>query len=43
MLNRFGAELTNVKMISPTISKRYTRTILRGGEVLVNVRGTLAV
>jgi type I restriction enzyme S subunit len=31
----------DVKRISPNISERYQRTLLRGGEVLVNVRGTL--
>jgi type I restriction enzyme S subunit len=30
-----------MKKISPALSKEYGRTILRGGEVLVNVRGTL--
>jgi type I restriction enzyme, S subunit len=30
-----------VKKISPALSSDYARTILRGGEVLVNVRGTL--
>ena len=30
-----------MKRISPTLSSEYARTILRGGEVLVNVRGTL--
>jgi type I restriction enzyme S subunit len=29
------------KRISPSISSQYSRTILEGGEVLVNVRGTL--
>jgi type I restriction enzyme S subunit len=31
----------SVKKISPALSSDYARTILRGGEVLVNVRGTL--
>ena len=31
----------DVKRINPKISDQFTRTILRGGEVLVNVRGTL--
>jgi type I restriction enzyme S subunit len=31
----------NTKRISPAISKEYSRTVLQGGEVLVNVRGTL--
>jgi type I restriction enzyme, S subunit len=30
-----------MKKISPALSKEYSRTILKGGEVLVNVRGTL--
>jgi type I restriction enzyme S subunit len=30
-----------MKRISPKLSSEYARTILRGGEVLVNVRGTL--
>ena len=30
-----------IKRISPTLSSEFRRTILRGGEVLVNVRGTL--
>ena len=31
----------NVKRISPSISNKYSRTILCGNEILVNVRGTL--
>ena len=34
-------DTTGVKRISPSISDEYKRTLLRGGEVLVNVRGTL--
>lgn len=34
-------DTTDVKRIAPEISKEYRRTLLRGGEVLVNVRGTL--
>lgn len=30
-----------IKKIDPSLSNDYSRTILRGGEVLVNVRGTL--
>lgn len=30
-----------IKKIAPSLSSEYSRTILRGGEVLVNVRGTL--
>jgi len=34
-------ETEGMKRIAPTLSSEYSRTILRGGEVLVNVRGTL--
>jgi type I restriction enzyme S subunit len=34
-------ETLEVKRIAPSLSAEYSRTILRGGEVLVNVRGTL--
>lgn len=34
-------EIDGVKRISPKLSSDYGRTVLRGGEVLVNVRGTL--
>lgn len=34
-------DIDGVKRIAPTLSKDYSRTILKGGEVLVNVRGTL--
>lgn len=34
-------ELDGMKKISQVLSAEYRRTILRGGEVLVNVRGTL--
>ncbi len=34
-------DITDVKRIAPAISDEYRRTLLRGGEVLVNVRGTL--
>lgn len=34
-------ETINIKKISPKISENYKRTLLHGGEVLVNVRGTL--
>ena len=30
-----------MKRITPALSAEYSRTILKGGEVLVNVRGTL--
>ena len=30
-----------MKRISPALSADYSRTILQGGELLVNVRGTL--
>lgn len=34
-------DTTGMKRISPTLAAEYARTVLRGGEVLVNVRGTL--
>ncbi|WP_084461763.1 restriction endonuclease subunit S [Curvibacter gracilis] len=34
-------EVDGIKLIDPRISEDYGRTVLRGGEVLVNVRGTL--
>ncbi|WP_084360683.1 restriction endonuclease subunit S [Hydrogenophaga palleronii] len=34
-------ELDGMKLIHPRLSAEYQRTVLRGGEVLVNVRGTL--
>lgn len=34
-------DTTGMKRIAPTLAAEYSRTILRGGEVLVNVRGTL--
>jgi len=34
-------ELDGMKLINPNLSAEYRRTVLRGGEVLVNVRGTL--
>ena len=34
-------ETNHVKRISPSIANKYTRTFLKGKEVLVNVRGTL--
>lgn len=34
-------ETDGIKRISPALSREFRRTILRGGEVLVNVRGTL--
>ncbi len=34
-------DTNGMKRISPALSSEYSRTILRGGEVLVNVRGTL--
>jgi type I restriction enzyme S subunit len=34
-------DVENVKRISPKISGNYARTVLKGNEVLVNVRGTL--
>ncbi len=34
-------DLDGMKRIDPSLSGEYSRTILKGGEVLVNVRGTL--
>jgi type I restriction enzyme S subunit len=34
-------DTVGVKRIAPAISNNFSRTVLRGGEVLVNVRGTL--
>lgn len=34
-------DLANVRKVSPEIEAPYARTRLRGGEVLVNIRGTL--
>ena len=34
-------DTNGMKRIAPSLSAEYSRTILRGGEVLVNVRGTL--
>jgi len=34
-------ETDGMKRIAPALSSEYSRTILKGGEVLVNVRGTL--
>jgi type I restriction enzyme S subunit len=34
-------ETEGMKRIAPALSSQYSRTILKGGEVLVNVRGTL--
>lgn len=36
-----SVKLDGLKKISPQLSQDYSRTILRGGEVLVSVRGTL--
>ena len=34
-------DLTNVRMVSKEISQKYKRTILKGHEILINIRGTL--
>ena len=34
-------DLEGIKLIAPSLSAEYRRTVLTGGEVLVNVRGTL--
>lgn len=31
----------NIRMVSQALSKNYSRTILNGGEIVINVRGTL--
>lgn len=36
-----GFDLTGMRTVEQSISDQYTRTVLRGGEVLVNIRGTL--
>lgn len=40
-VRRLRFELDGLKKIDPNLSAEYSRTVLRGGEVLVNVRGTL--
>ena len=40
-VRRLRIETDGMKVIAPALSAEYSRTILRGGEVLVNVRGTL--
>ena len=40
-VRRLRIDTNGVKRISPELSKEYKRTVLCGGEVLVNVRGTL--
>jgi type I restriction enzyme, S subunit len=34
-------ELDHVKVIDPSIARNYKRTFLRGGEIIITVRGTL--
>jgi type I restriction enzyme S subunit len=34
-------DTSGMKRIAPSLSEEYSRTVLQGGEVLVNVRGTL--
>lgn len=34
-------DLTNVRKVVPEISDEYSRTLLQGGELLINIRGTL--
>ena len=31
----------NIRTVSKTLSEQYSRTVLRGGEIVINVRGTL--
>ena len=40
-VRRLRIDTRGIKRIEPGLSKKYSRTILKGGEVLVNVRGTL--
>jgi type I restriction enzyme, S subunit len=40
-VRRLWIDIEGMKRISPKLSLEYARTILKGGEVLVNVRGTL--
>ncbi len=34
-------DLSSVRRVSPEISDQYSRTLLKGGELLLNIRGTL--
>jgi len=36
-----GFDLSGLRTVDPSVSEQYSRTILEGGEVVVNVRGTL--
>lgn len=40
-VKRLTIDTNGMKLISPDLSKDYDRTVLCGGEVLVNIRGTL--
>lgn len=40
-VRRLNIQTDGIKRIAPELSRQYGRTILEGGEVLVNVRGTL--
>lgn len=40
-LKRLYIDLKGIRKIPDSLSQEYSRTILRGGELLVNVRGTL--
>ncbi len=40
-LKRLKIDLEGVRKIPHSLSKEYSRTVLKGGELLVNVRGTL--
>lgn len=40
-VKKLKIDLNGMKHIEPSLSESYGRTILQGGEVLVNVRGTL--
>ena len=40
-LKRLTIDLEGIRKIPDSLSKEYSRTVLKGGELLVNVRGTL--
>ena len=40
-LKRLTIDLEGIRKIPDSLSKEYSRTVLRGGELLINVRGTL--
>lgn len=40
-LKRLNIDFTGVRMIPRSLSEEYSRTVIKGGELLINVRGTL--